>query len=85
MGRRTGIVVNAFAVVYGAVMTVNLVWPRASFYGPAWYQQYAAVAFVPAVIIIGIVYYRTRLQTTPTAGTANLSADYTPQPSTGQL
>lgn len=79
MGRRTGLIVNGFAVVYGGVMTVNLVWPRAAFYGPAWYQQYAAVAFVPAVIIIGVLYYRTRLGTMPPP---QAKASQTPQPTT---
>jgi urea carboxylase system permease len=57
MNRPVGIVINAVAVIYGAIMTVNLVWPRAAFYGPAWYQQYAGLIFVPIVIVAGVLFY----------------------------
>jgi urea carboxylase system permease len=57
MSPRVGMLVNCIAVLFGAVMTVNLMWPRAAFYGPAWYQQYIAVIFVPAVALLGAVYY----------------------------
>jgi hypothetical protein len=49
---------NVVAVVYGAVMLVNLAWPRAEFYGTAWYQQYAVVIFVPCMALAGWFYYR---------------------------
>lgn len=65
MGRRTGVAVNIFAVVYGGVMTLNLIWPRASFYGPSWYQQYAALIFVPITIAAGVAYYLLKLRSTP--------------------
>jgi urea carboxylase system permease len=54
---RWGTPLNVFAVVWGAVMTVNLAWPRAEFYGPAWYQQYIAVIVVPLVLAAGAAYY----------------------------
>jgi hypothetical protein len=63
MNRRVGLLVNLFAVIYGGFMTVNLVWPRAYFYGPAWYQQYAGLIFVPIVIVGGAVFYRLRKAT----------------------
>jgi urea carboxylase system permease len=52
-----GMAANIGAVVYGAAMIVNLMWPRAEFYGDAWYQQYAAVIFVPVTIALGAAYY----------------------------
>jgi len=57
MKPRTGMAVNIVAVIFGAVMTINLAWPRAEFYGTAWYQQYAAVIFVPATALVGAIYY----------------------------
>jgi urea carboxylase system permease len=57
MPRKVGIAVNVVAIAYGAIMLVNLVWPRAEFYGDAWYQQYAVVIFVPLAIAAGLVYY----------------------------
>ena len=53
---RWGIVVNAFAVLYGAAMTVNLAWPRASVYGSDhWYFQWGAVVFLVIIVVIGAV------------------------------
>ncbi|HEY4454872.1 MAG TPA: amino acid permease [Pseudonocardiaceae bacterium] len=53
---RWGIVVNAFAVLYGAAMTVNLAWPRASVYGSDhWYFQWGAVVFLVIVVVVGAV------------------------------
>jgi urea carboxylase system permease len=52
-----GIPLNLIAVAWGVVMTVNLAWPRAEFFGPAWYQQYVAVIMVPAIAVVGAVYY----------------------------
>lgn len=50
--------VNLVAVVYGAAMTVNLAWPRASVYGNThWYLQWAGVLFTGVVIAIGVAYY----------------------------
>jgi hypothetical protein len=57
--------VNIAAVLFGVLMTVNLIWPRPAFYGPAWYQQYIAVIFVPAVAIIGAIYYMVRQRRRP--------------------
>lgn len=55
---RFGIALNAVAVIWGAVMAVNLAWPRAEFFGPAWYQHYVAVIMVPLIALVGAAYYR---------------------------
>jgi urea carboxylase system permease len=54
---RWGLPLNAVAVVWGAVMAVNLAWPRAEFFGPAWYQHYVAVIMVPLIGAVGVAYY----------------------------
>jgi amino acid transporter len=56
---RFGTVANVIAIVYGFAMLLNLMWPRAEFYGEAWYQRYAALIFVPLAVAIGSVYYFT--------------------------
>jgi urea carboxylase system permease len=57
MRGRVGIAVNLGATIFGAAMVINMMWPRAEFYGTAWYQQYAAVIFVPATIAAGSAYF----------------------------
>ncbi|HEY2694474.1 MAG TPA: amino acid permease [Pseudonocardiaceae bacterium] len=53
---RWGTAVNAFAVLYGAAMTVNLAWPRASVYGSDhWYFQWGALVFLGIVVVVGTV------------------------------
>ena len=52
-----GKALNVIAVLYGGLMLVNLAWPRAEFYGTAWYQQYAVVIFVPLLALAGWLYY----------------------------
>jgi amino acid transporter len=53
---RWGLPVNAFAVLYGLAMTVNLAWPRASVYGSDhWYFQWGAVVFLVVIVAIGSV------------------------------
>jgi urea carboxylase system permease len=57
---RFGIAVNVIAVVYGALMMVNLAWPRAAVYDPAgghWYLQYFALLFVAATLLLGLTAY----------------------------
>jgi len=56
---RWGLPVNALAFVYGAVMTVNLAWPRAAVYDPAgghWYFQWFTVLFLAATVLLGAAY-----------------------------
>ena len=53
---RWGTAVNAFAVLYGVAMTVNLAWPRASVYGSDhWYFQWGALVFLGIVVVVGTV------------------------------
>jgi amino acid transporter len=57
-----GLPVNVIAVVWGAAMAVNLGWPRAEFFGGAWYQQYVACFMIPAVAAVGLAYYWLRVR-----------------------
>jgi urea carboxylase system permease len=54
---RWGIVVNTVAVVYGAIVAINIAWPRAEVYGTKWYFKWAAVEFIGLSIVVGLVYY----------------------------
>jgi amino acid transporter len=57
-----GMLVNSLAVVYGAAMALNIVWPRNeiyNFYSPfTWYWQYGGVLFVGTMLVLGVgIYY----------------------------
>jgi urea carboxylase system permease len=53
---RWGLAVNLFAVLYGALMTINLAWPRAAVYGSDhWYFQWGAILFTVVIAVIGAV------------------------------
>ena len=58
---RWGFTVNVIAVIWGAVMAVNLAWPRSSIYNATepfhWYLKWGAVLFVGVVMIGGFAYY----------------------------
>ncbi|MET7290223.1 amino acid permease [Streptomyces sp. NPDC005573] len=58
---RWGLPVNLVAVVWGAVMTVNLIWPRSSVYNASapyhWYLRWGAVLFVAVIAGGGFAYY----------------------------
>jgi urea carboxylase system permease len=54
---RWGIVVNAFAVIYGTVIAFEIAWPRAAVYGTKWYFRFGAYEFIGASFIIGALYY----------------------------
>ncbi|MFC8918563.1 APC family permease [Streptomyces sp. NPDC057116] len=58
---RWGLPVNVLAVLWGAAMTVNLIWPRAAVYNAAppyhWYLRWGAVLFVGAIAVGGFAYY----------------------------
>jgi urea carboxylase system permease len=70
---RWGLPVNLFAVVYGAVVAVNIAWPRSAVYDALagtkdssghvipghWYWQYIAILFIGIVYLIGATYYFT--------------------------
>jgi amino acid transporter len=58
---RWAIPVNAFAVVYGAIIAFNIAWPRRDVYNAIgahhWYFQWAAYLFIGGVVAIGAIYY----------------------------
>ncbi len=68
---RWGLLVNVIAVVYGAIVAVNIAWPRSAVYDALagtkdsaghvipghWYWQYIAVLFIGIVVIVGTIYY----------------------------
>jgi amino acid transporter len=59
---RTGLVVNIVAVIFQAVVVINLAWPRPDVYGTEhWYFQYGAFVFMGLVLITGGAYYFTCL------------------------
>jgi urea carboxylase system permease len=57
MSPRVGTAVGIGATVWGAIGALNLIWPRAEFYGDAWYQQYSGILVTAAVVLIGAVQY----------------------------
>jgi urea carboxylase system permease len=58
---RWGLLVNGFAVLYGAAMIVNLAWPRAAVYGSDhWYYQWGAIVFTGVIALVGGAYYLIR-------------------------
>lgn len=51
---RFGLVVNAFAVLYGIAMVVNLLWPRGAVYGTDhWYYQWGALLTSVLIVVVG--------------------------------
>ncbi|MFG2556407.1 APC family permease [Streptomyces sp. NPDC048581] len=58
---RWGLLVNVVAVVWGAGMTINLMWPRAAVYNATapyhWYLRWGAVLFVAVIGGGGFAYY----------------------------
>ncbi|MFD3992897.1 amino acid permease [Streptomyces sp. NPDC058583] len=76
---RWGLPVNALAVVYGILMTVNLSWPRAEVYDPEgghWYFRWFTVLVLGATVASGAAYrwYRRREGAGPAAGEADRRA-----------
>ena len=61
-----GLPVNIVAVLWGAAMTINLVWPRPEIYNSVppfeWYLQWGGVMFVGAVVIGGTLLYRLKIR-----------------------
>jgi amino acid transporter len=56
---RWGVPVNALALLYGLLMTVNLAWPRGAVYDPTgghWYFQWFTVLFLTATVLAGAAY-----------------------------
>ncbi len=58
---RWGTLVNALAVLYGALVTINIAWPRNAIYNSVgkahWYWQYSPILFIAIVVVIGCLYY----------------------------
>jgi len=58
---RYGFLVNAIAVAYGALMALNLAWPRNAIYNFAapfhWYLKWGAFVFIGLIAAVGGVYY----------------------------
>jgi urea carboxylase system permease len=83
---RWGVLVNAFAVVYGAIVAFNIAWPRNDVYNAIgahhWYFQWAAYLFIGGVMLIGAIYYFTVYSRKPIEVIAEHSAmiDDLPQP-----
>ncbi len=53
---RWGSLVNGVALVYGVLMSVDLIWPRSSIYG-AGGDAWGGVIVVGTVVVIGLAYY----------------------------
>jgi len=50
---------SAAAVVWGNVLIVNVGWPRERLYGTEWYQRFGAPLYTAALLVAGVVVYRT--------------------------
>jgi urea carboxylase system permease len=61
---RWGILVNALAVVYQAIMAINLMWPRVFIYDltpdGTWWLQWSASLFVGFTLLLGAGYFIVR-------------------------
>ena len=60
---RWGTAVNVVAVVFQAIMIVNLLWPRAVIYdlsGDTWWLQWSALLFVGITVMLGAIYFAAR-------------------------
>jgi len=56
LGRRRGLLINGIAIGYGALMALNIIWPRTQIYGNGTYA-WGGVIFVAALGIVGGAYY----------------------------
>jgi amino acid transporter len=68
---RFGFLVNLLAVLYGAIVAVNIAWPRSAVYDSLagtkdssghvipghWYWQYIAILFIGITVVVGAIYY----------------------------
>ncbi|TGD89655.1 amino acid permease [Mycolicibacterium sp. CH28] len=59
LGRGGGIIINAVAVGYGLLMSINLIWPRTEIYGDGVYA-WGGVIFILAIVVGGAGYYLAR-------------------------
>ena len=70
---RWGVPVNALALLYGVLMTVNLAWPRAAVYDPAgghWYFRWFTLLFLGVTLAGGAGYRAFRSRTALTGDVA---------------
>ncbi|MGZ6779320.1 MAG: APC family permease [Mycobacterium sp.] len=54
---RWGLPVNIFAVLWGALMALNLAWPRADVYGEPWYNTWGAFVYIGVILGAGLLWY----------------------------
>jgi hypothetical protein len=63
---RWGVLANAIAVVWGASMMINLMWPRNEVYNPVapfhWYLKWSGVLVLLILVIGGLLVYRLRIR-----------------------
>ena len=57
---RFGLAVNIVAVVWGALMAVNLAWPREAVYGSPWYNTWGAFVYIAVILGVGLGWYALR-------------------------
>jgi urea carboxylase system permease len=61
-----GFIVNLIAVLWGGLMTINLIWPRQEIYNSVapfeWYLQWGGVIFVGFVVTAGLLLYKLKLR-----------------------
>jgi urea carboxylase system permease len=54
---RWGLPVNIFAVLWGALMALNLAWPRVAVYGEPWYNTWGAFVYIGVILGVGLLWY----------------------------
>src|SRR5262245_60912763 len=52
-----GLPVNIFAVLWGALMALNLAWPRVAVYGEPWYNTWGAFVYIGVILGSGLLWY----------------------------
>ena len=81
---RWGLPVNILAVIYGALVAINIAWPRKQVYNSIgahhWYFQWSPVLFIGGVVIIGTLYYFLVQVKKPPEVLAEHRADIPPPP-----
>jgi amino acid transporter len=52
-----GLPVNILALIWSALMVVNVSWPRTATYGMEWHNQYSAWLYTAGLICLGVTIY----------------------------
>jgi urea carboxylase system permease len=52
---RWGVPINVVAIVWGALMAINLGWPREKVFGTDWYLRYFPELFLGGAIVVGAI------------------------------